>query len=951
MTSLTAATPASGGPIAPDQARRPGPSPDSGIALSGGDVVRILRQRLVLILVVWIILSGLGVGFTFFMRVYYPVYRAESLVRVDSVRPKDVTNPLQTELIQEQLIERELQTQALLARSETVLANALKDPDLRRTEWFVEAQEDARDRGEKVEDQLIDILGVSPIRDTNFIRITAGWRVPKEVALIVNTVVQEYLKLIEGHQERSISESKDQLDEELIRTRKLLSAKKEAIDNFRQTRDYSDLSVQAAAQRTLELTAALVELEVEVQGYKSQWESIKSFSAGELPITADLQEILAKDPLIYQLDQALMIAEQNYERYRQSYGEKHQIVRNARIERDAAEARVSEERAVKTLSFQNQMIQQAERNVLEGNEQVVLLQQQVNLAKAEQRDLENKRAEYISMEEEIDILQLQVEKLSEKRDQLEIILRQEQTVQIGVSTKALVPERISSPQLTIWIPAGVLLGLLASVGLAFLLELTDQSVRTSRDVVRTHLPVLGTIPTTDDDEVEIDRVETASLDAPHSIVAEAFRTLRANLFFSAPAEQQGVILITSPSGGNGKTTVATNLAISVALSGRRVLLVDANFRRASLPKIFPNMKPEGLSNILIGQGQLADYVTQTAIPGLDVLSAGPIPPNPAELLGSSYLRDVVVDARVHYDQVLFDGPPVLLVSDAMVLAGAVDGCLLVCEYRRTSRGALQRTQANLQAISARVFGAVLNQVQSRAGGYFRKAYREFYEYNEPDEESDETTATRLEASTVSAATVTAEPGHSEDVDRRGGGGGAATDALDSESIVETPAPIDWEEDAGEGPDAELPDLDDLEDLNIIEDHDLSDRAGQEIADPADSEEGSFPYPPPNETLQDPVDLLADRGEPLTEADQSWTDTNEPQGDTTQPMMDSGEPHPAGGFDGAPPEDLGPPSVETPASDPADLDDDLVDLDGDDFRIDEDFDLDDDTEPPPPDSRS
>jgi polysaccharide biosynthesis transport protein len=261
----------------------------------------------------------------------------------------------------------------------------------------------------------------------------------------------------------------------------------------------------------------------------------------------------------------------------------------------------------------------------------------------------------------------------------------------------------------------------------------DKSVRTPRDVPR--VPVLGTIPNADDDEVEIPRVETACLDVPHSIMAEAFRNLRANLFFSAPAEQQGVILVTSAGAGHGKTAVAANLAISIALSGRRVLLIDANFRRPAMPRIFAasGTRSEGLSNILIGQGKLAELVSNTGVPGCDVLAAGPTPPNPAELLGSSYLRDLIVDARAQYDQVIVDGPPVLLVSDAIVLAGAVDGVLLVCQYRSTSRGAFQRTQAQLEAINARIFGAVLNKVETRAGGYFRKVYREFYQYQEPEE--------------------------------------------------------------------------------------------------------------------------------------------------------------------------------------------------------------------------
>jgi capsular exopolysaccharide synthesis family protein len=264
-------------------------------------------------------------------------------------------------------------------------------------------------------------------------------------------------------------------------------------------------------------------------------------------------------------------------------------------------------------------------------------------------------------------------------------------------------------------------------------------------------------------------------------VAEAFKNLRANLFFSAPAEQQSTILVTSPSGGNGKTTVASNLAIAIALTGRRVLLIDANFRRAALPRIFSGMRTDGLSNILIGQGHLDDYVTASSVPGLDLVSAGPIPPNPAELLGSSSLRDMLLEARARYDQIILDGPPVLLVSDAIVLSGAVDGVILVCQYRATSRGALQRSQSQLNAVNANIYGAVLNRVESRAGGYFRKNYREFYQYSEPDEDAAD--RPKLDgASAVAAATQVPGEDSATSLGMEAGEGGVsvAQAAADSE---------------------------------------------------------------------------------------------------------------------------------------------------------------------------
>ncbi len=775
---------------------------DGASGISGADIVRILRQRLVLIFVLWIFLSFLATGATLLKRFYYPVYRASSFIRVESLRPPDVTDPLKQKTADEKEIERELKNQAISIVGPNLLLQALQDPDLQRTAWFKDATEEAERENEKIEDLLKDILTATPIRDTNLLQISASWEVRSEVHNIVNTVVSYYMAEINKQQKSAIRDAEEGLGEELEIAQKALEAIKREIVDFRRTEEFSPTTGQEANERLFTLTALVTELEVGMLGRKTQWEALEREDPERMPITPDLQAILAQDPTIQQLEHRLMLAEEGLNIAEQHFGENHRTVRDARFGRDASAERVAQERAVKILRYQTQQIEQAKRNFLETQEQLLALKEKLFEAKAEQRDKDVNTARYESLVDERGLRRFQYENLLEKKNILSMTVRSKQTVQIRVASRAVQPMRITSPVITIWIPSGCFLALAMSVGIALLVELTDKSVRTPRDMIRSQLPVLGTIPTTDDDEVEIDRVETACLDAPHSIVSEAFRNLRANLFFSAPAEQQGVILVTSPSGGNGKTTIATNLAISIALSGRRVLLVDANFRRATLPKFFPDMKPDGLSNILIGQGFLKDYVTETRVPGLDVLSAGPIPPNPAELLGSSYLRDVVVDARSQYDQVIFDGPPVLLVSDAMVLAGAVDGCLLVCQYRQTSRGALQRTQTNLEAINARIFGAVLNSVQTRAGGYFRKIYREFYEYHEADE--DETGAPKPQ---LEAAKAAAEKNLPDDRPEPPPGGAGASDVVAL--------------DAGPGEqEAPTADLGDVEDLDIADAPDL-----------------------------------------------------------------------------------------------------------------------------------
>jgi capsular exopolysaccharide synthesis family protein len=131
---------------------------------------------------------------------------------------------------------------------------------------------------------------------------------------------------------------------------------------------------------------------------------------------------------------------------------------------------------------------------------------------------------------------------------------------------------------------------------------------------------------------------------------------------------------------------------------------------------------------LIGQSRLEDLVRPTDLPNLDVVTTGPIPPNPTELLASPYLRDVIMQAAHRYDQVIFDGPPVLLMSDAMVLTGAVDGVILVCRAKSSSRGVVQRAREQVERVNGRIFGAVLNAARIRRGGYFREQIRSYYDY-------------------------------------------------------------------------------------------------------------------------------------------------------------------------------------------------------------------------------
>ena len=189
------------------------------------------------------------------------------------------------------------------------------------------------------------------------------------------------------------------------------------------------------------------------------------------------------------------------------------------------------------------------------------------------------------------------------------------------------------------------------------------------------------------------------------------------------------ILVTSPGPGDGKTIVACNLAAGLALNGRKILLVDANFRRPALHGIFGVENDRGLGDVLTGNASLESVVHVTNVPNLSVLTTGPRPANPTELLESQLLTDLIDGALEDYDHVVFDAGPILLVSETVALAPRVDGVVTVVRAKANSRGLLMRMRDTLKQLKAEHIGVVLNGVRHHTGGYYARNTKNYYAYS------------------------------------------------------------------------------------------------------------------------------------------------------------------------------------------------------------------------------
>jgi capsular exopolysaccharide synthesis family protein len=280
-----------------------------------------------------------------------------------------------------------------------------------------------------------------------------------------------------------------------------------------------------------------------------------------------------------------------------------------------------------------------------------------------------------------------------------------------------------------------LVGLLMGVVLAFGLDRLDDSVK-SPDELRDQmeLPMLGLIPAIRAERGG--RRGTADATAgrlithadPRSPVAEAYRSMRTNLAFARTQQSPHAIVVASPGPSDGKSTTAANLAITFAQQGQRTLLIDADLRRAVLHKAFSVARSPGLAELIIGETSFEDAVHDTGVPNLAIIASGRFPPNPAELLGSARMQEILHEAKARFDVVLLDSPPLLAVTDAAVLSTMVDGVALVIRTERTKRDAVRRAIGHVRSVRGRLLGAVLNDVDMRSGAYYGSYGHYYYSY-------------------------------------------------------------------------------------------------------------------------------------------------------------------------------------------------------------------------------
>jgi len=710
--------------------------------LTPKEVLGMLRRHVWLIIFMTVLGTAAGGGAWYLFRRYLPLYKAETVIKV--LPPVD-TDPMTIVATQ---VQQELQyghrvSLANLMKSQGSLQELLKDDAVRNTKWFRETMKSDRVRALRCLDKDLNAF---PHREAEHIVVSMTCRRPAEAALIVNEMTRLFVSQHGEDEKRDVSQKLTDLQGRQVAVEKEILSSEQALETVRKETGITDLEMPAGRyfQHTItlrlnELDAQESELSLAIKQLQADIGNLKQLAEG--PITEQIEHAIENDPVMLWLAQQLALLEAQQSGRLTKFGENHRVVRQTKEAIDEIEARRNQRKTEIAEQTRRANLMNARDNLRVLQERLAELQKLRTEAAEKQKGLDDARARY---DHAVRIRDERVEMMNQIKTQIEklrIMADDPETPKVQRIGDAPEPlEMVLSRHYLLWIPGGMMLGMIFGLALAFLVEMLNDLVRTASDVQRfLGIRLLGVVPDANEDRA-VDDIDLCHVvdEAPYSLLGECYRRCRTNLELSL-AEGFKTLLVASGQSGDGKTSVACNLATAFAAKYEKVLLIDGNLRQPSLHLAFPRNGSDqeadprrlGLTSFLVGECEHQEVVRPSGIPGLDLVYAGPPMPNPAELLASHRMRELIEAVAKDYDRVIVDSPPVLLVSDVKILARLANATLLVVNAATSKRGAAERALFELQDVGANVVGCVLFGAEAMKGGYFRQQFRAYRKYLKP----------------------------------------------------------------------------------------------------------------------------------------------------------------------------------------------------------------------------
>jgi succinoglycan biosynthesis transport protein ExoP len=722
-------------------------APGGGGLLAGGgaaaaqqgasDMWRVIRTHIWLILIVTCIIApAAGYGVNFFLARNYPRYTSTALIEVQpKVQQVDAWQKGMLPMTDPAMTALEIRTQAAILRSESLLTKVLQNAnsDVRRTQWFAQFNNNIA----KAKADFEESLTVTPVQDTKLVKVEFTYSKPEDCRSIVFDLISTHLENQKQTQVNALLDRTTVLNNSRIKIEASLKILRADMQEKAVRLNMDGGAVGAIGSRLgtkdVELTK-LVQEQVEAQLMSGKAQGTlkavtEAIQQGQDPPGMDvlIQHIapfLMNDQ--YNLRQMEIRRDLLADQYGPENAKYKAAVKECELMRSAYEAQLAETKA----NAKVQILEGYQQEAAAAEAKLKSLTTRVDNLKQDMGELSNSMVKYYTLQQEERGLVEQLKQVKEQIDGVMALSSARAAEDVVWRAMPEIPMNKSFPKLWIIMALAITVGLALSLGIAFLREAMDQSIRSPRDIAKIgQINLLGLIPDESDDPQSAGaRLPVVIFDAPHSVMAESFRHVRTKLQHTASLDTTRSIMVTSPSPGDGKTTIACNLAAGLALNGRRILLVDANFRRPEVHRIFGLPNEQGFSDVLNAVAAFDEVLQETQVPNLAVMSAGPKPMNPTELFESQLLIDFIDRALEEFDHVIFDSGPLMVVAEAQAMAPRVDGVVSVVRAKTNNRGLLQRMRDELRKNKAEHLGVVLNAVRAQGGGYYRKSIQTYYDY-------------------------------------------------------------------------------------------------------------------------------------------------------------------------------------------------------------------------------
>ena len=723
------------------------------------DYLRVILKRrwmiatVFLVLVTTVTISNLNMD---------PVYRATTQILIDKENPNVVNIE---EVVGINAADRDYyQTQYEILKSKSLALKVIKDLDLKNSpefapkdggfslmgtisssmkyvlEWIKGITSSAENPADKnfnpdheyneIIEAYLGRLNVSPIRNSRLVDVSFEGGDPEIVARIANTHAKLYTQ---SGLERKYSASEDAIAWLNLRIKeeaKILKEKETDIQKFREKEGLAAVDFEdrqgIIIQSLNDLNAALIQATTERLKKENLFSELTRLS--QQPEMVESMPAIASNQVIQELKSQYVELTGEYYNLSNKYGKEH-----PKMVRLSAAMKGIKEKIAQEVKKTLQSVEAEYRLALAEEKSI---RQAMEEKKREALALNAKQIEYNSLKRDMETSRSLYESLLKRAKEAGLTEGLKAT-NIVVVDPARIPDHPVKPKKARNILLAIIVGLTLGVGLAFFFEYLDNTINTPDELERYFkVPFLGVVSKFKADAPGEEIIVHSN---PKSNVAEGFRTIRTNLLFSSPDVEKKHILITSPLPRDGKTLQAANIAVSFAQMGKKVLLIDADMRKPRIHEIFNLERSPGLSEYLAGK---ESGPQSTGITGLEVFTSGRTSPNPAELLGSKRMKELLGSGRARddFDMVIIDSPPVLSVADAAILSVVSDGVVMIVNAGSTPRPAIQRAIQQLSDVEAKLIGCVLNNMDFKKESYYYSYYRykKYYDHYYGEEEKEST---------------------------------------------------------------------------------------------------------------------------------------------------------------------------------------------------------------------